>query len=80
MAEIIDISSDQHRRLAALLNAPRPNRMRSIAETAQILGIHVATLYRMIAAGTGPRVTRVSPNRRGISDYDREIWLEGRPG
>jgi hypothetical protein len=52
------------------------NRVRSFPETAEICGISLATLRRRIAAGKGPRVTALSEKRRGVSDRDREVWLE----
>jgi len=83
MAEIIDITGrNRHeRRSAAALHEtatpPSPNRVRSMKETAELAGISIATLYRRIADGTGPRITRMSPRRRGVTDRDRETWLEG---
>jgi predicted DNA-binding transcriptional regulator AlpA len=52
------------------------DRVRSLAETAALLNISIATLRRMIAAGTGPRVIRLSPRRLGIRDSDREAFLQ----
>jgi hypothetical protein len=56
--------------------APQPNRVRSLHETAELAGISLATLRRRIGDGTGPRVTAVSKRRKGVTDRDREIWLE----
>jgi predicted DNA-binding transcriptional regulator AlpA len=52
------------------------DRVRSLAETAALLNISIATLRRMIAAGTGPRVIRLSPRRIGVRDSAREAFLE----
>jgi predicted DNA-binding transcriptional regulator AlpA len=80
MAEIIEISDHnrhQRGRARALHDAIPLNRVRSIRETAEIAGISVATLYRRLKDGTGPRITSVTPGRRGVTDHDREAWLEG---
>jgi hypothetical protein len=52
------------------------DRVRSLAETAVLLGISIATLRRMISAGTGPTVTRLSPRRLGIRDSHRAAFLD----
>jgi predicted DNA-binding transcriptional regulator AlpA len=52
------------------------DRVRTLAETADLLGISVPTLRRLIAAGTGPKVIRLSPRRLGIRDSDREAFLQ----
>jgi hypothetical protein len=86
MTESMNLSNRHERRRAAALErrgaentamAPQPNRVRSFPETAEICGISLATLRRRIKAGKGPRVTAVSERRKGVTDRDREIWLEG---
>ena len=52
-----------------------PDRVRSLPETASILGISLATLRRMIAAERGPKVTRLSVRRVGVRDSDRDAFL-----
>jgi predicted DNA-binding transcriptional regulator AlpA len=49
--------------------------VRSIEETAAILGLGVPTLRTMIAKGEGPQVTRLTERRIGIRDSHREAWL-----
>jgi hypothetical protein len=56
------------------------DRVRSLAETAALLGISIATLRRMITAGTGPTVTRLSPRRLGIRDSHRAAYLDANAG
>jgi predicted DNA-binding transcriptional regulator AlpA len=56
------------------------DRVRSLQETAALLGISIATLRRLIAAGEGPTVTRLSPRRLGIRDSHRETFLDARAG
>lgn len=51
------------------------DRLRSIPETAEVLGLGVATLRRMIASGKGPAVTHLSARRRGIRDSHLQIWI-----
>jgi predicted DNA-binding transcriptional regulator AlpA len=76
MAEIIDIS-DRHNSEARNRYAP-PTRVRSMREAAVLAGVSIATLYRVIASGDGPRTVRMSPRRRGITDHDLCDWLEAR--
>jgi hypothetical protein len=52
------------------------DRVRSLAETAALLGISIATLRRMISAGTGPIITRMSPRRLGVRDCHRAAYLD----
>jgi excisionase family DNA binding protein len=51
-----------------------PDRVRGIAETAQLLNISASTLRRLISAGS-IRVTRLSARRVGILDSAREAFL-----
>jgi len=55
---------------------PSPNRVRSLRETAELVNISLATLRRRIKDGTGPRVTSMSTRRKGVTDRDRDAWLE----
>ena len=55
-----------------------PNRVRSFAETAEIIGTSISTLRRLVARGDGPKVTHLSPRREGIQDRHREEWLLSR--
>jgi predicted DNA-binding transcriptional regulator AlpA len=52
--------------------------VRTIKETAAILGIGVPSLRVLIRDGLGPKVTRLSTRRIGIRDSHREAWLEAR--
>jgi hypothetical protein len=54
------------------------NRVRSFKDTAELLGISLPTLRRMITAGDGPTVTRLSERRLGIRDDHRIVWLDAR--
>jgi predicted DNA-binding transcriptional regulator AlpA len=79
-----DLSNPHEGRRAAALqrrgtDSPL-NRVRSYPETAEIVGISLATFRRLIKAGKGPRITALSEKRRGVSDRDREAWLEERAG
>jgi predicted DNA-binding transcriptional regulator AlpA len=83
----LDLSNRHERRRAAALErqgkdtaatATPLNRVRSYPETAEIAGISLATFRRLLKAGKGPRVTALSEKRRGVSDRDREAWLEAR--
>jgi predicted DNA-binding transcriptional regulator AlpA len=50
--------------------------VRTIAETAKILGLGEPSLRVMIREGRGPTVTRLSPRRLGIRDSARNAWLD----
>ena len=52
--------------------------VRTIKETAAILGIGEPSLRVMIREGRGPQVTRLSARRIGIRDSHRELWLASR--
>jgi excisionase family DNA binding protein len=52
--------------------------VRTVKETAQILGIGEPTLRTMIREGRSPQVTRLSTRRIGIRDSHREFWLASR--
>jgi predicted DNA-binding transcriptional regulator AlpA len=54
------------------------DRVRSLAETARLIGISLPTLRRLIANGTGPRTVRPSPRRIGVRDSDREAYLDAK--
>ena len=84
MSEVNEPNRHERRRAAALdrreadnvTTAIQPNRVRSFPETAEICGISLATFRRRVKAGKGPRITAVSEKRRGVTDRDREAWLE----
>jgi excisionase family DNA binding protein len=76
MAEIVNIT-DRYKSGAHDCYIPPP-RVRSMREAASLAGISIATLYRAIANGEGPRTVRMSPRRRGIRERDLEAWLEAR--
>jgi predicted DNA-binding transcriptional regulator AlpA len=59
---------------------PQFDCVRTIKETAAILGIGEHTLRVMIREGRAPQVTRLSARRIGIRDSARESWLAARQG
>jgi predicted DNA-binding transcriptional regulator AlpA len=52
--------------------------VRTIKQTAEILGIGELSLRVMIREGKGPQVTRLSERRIGIRDSHRQAWLDSR--
>jgi predicted DNA-binding transcriptional regulator AlpA len=50
--------------------------VRTVEETAKIIGLGLPTLRSMLARGEGPKVTRLSARRIGIRDSHRDEWLE----
>jgi hypothetical protein len=66
-----EISANERR--AALT---RLDHVRTIEETASLLGIGVPSLRSLLANGEGPQITRLSKRRIGIRDSHREQWLD----
>lgn len=50
----------------------------SVRQAAEIVGISVATLRRVIGAGEGPPLIQLSPRRQGIRESDVTKWLDDR--
>lgn len=48
----------------------------TLKEAARIAALSEPTLRRVIKAGTGPRVLRLSPRRVGVRVADLRAWLE----
>jgi hypothetical protein len=69
------IANKYHAGRAPQISHPIPDYVRSLADTAEIANISLATLRRLIALEKGPRVTRLSARRVGVRDSDREAWL-----
>lgn len=57
---------------------PQPDYVRTIAETARILGIGEPSLRVLIRDGLGPKIVRLSARRIGVRDSAREEWLSAR--
>jgi predicted DNA-binding transcriptional regulator AlpA len=72
------LSTGLSREERATGSARSADHVRSFQVTAELLGISVPTLRRMISAGTGPTVTRLSERRVGIRDSHRTAWLDAR--
>jgi predicted DNA-binding transcriptional regulator AlpA len=51
------------------------DRVRTLKETAQLVGVSMATLRRRIADGA-IKIVRLSPRRIGIRDSDRQAFLD----
>ena len=54
------------------------DRVLSLSEFAEIAGISLVTLRRMIAARNGPIVTKLSERRLGIRVRHARQWLDAR--
>jgi predicted DNA-binding transcriptional regulator AlpA len=54
---------------------PSEDRIISEAQAAEVLGVHISTLRRAVAAGRGPIVIRMSPRRIGYRIRDLRNWL-----
>lgn len=52
--------------------------VRSLPEFAALAGISLRTLRRLIDAGDGPVITRLSPRRLGIRVSHGDAWLDSR--
>ena len=55
-----------------------PKQIRSLREFAAEIGVSVATLRRLIAAGDGPRITHISARRTGVRNDHGQEWLDAR--
>jgi predicted DNA-binding transcriptional regulator AlpA len=50
----------------------------SVRQAAETIGISVATLRRVIESGEGPPLIQLSPRRQGIREAQLAKWLRGR--
>lgn len=57
---------------------PDADRIISIPKWCEAAGISVTTGWRMVAAGTCPTITRLSPRRIGIRIRDYQAWADAR--
>jgi hypothetical protein len=55
--------------------APDPGRVMSIPETAARANIGYSTLKREIAAGRGPKLTRMCDGRVGVTERNFGAWI-----
>jgi hypothetical protein len=53
-------------------------RIHSLEEFAEMMGISLATLRRLIKAGPGPTITQLSARRLGIRDDHGRQWQDAR--
>jgi hypothetical protein len=53
-------------------------RIHSLEEFAEMMGISIATLRRLIKAGLGPTITRMSARRIGVRDDHGRRWQDSR--
>jgi predicted DNA-binding transcriptional regulator AlpA len=56
------------------------NRVISIQNVAELLGISQPTLRRQCVAGEGPKLIRLSSRRIGVRVKDLDLWLAQRAG
>jgi predicted DNA-binding transcriptional regulator AlpA len=54
------------------------DRVLSLRQVAEAIGLGQSTLERMIAAGDGPVITRISPRRLGVRASHLRAWLDAR--
>jgi hypothetical protein len=57
---------------------PDDDRVMNVQQWAERVGISYPTAKRLIAAGEGPAITRLSPNRLGITFGAHRAWLKDR--
>ncbi len=57
---------------------PNVDRIISIPAWCEAVGISQSTGWRMVAAGTAPRITRLSTRRIGIRVRDYQAWADAR--
>jgi hypothetical protein len=71
-------SGDQMNQISQLVGALDADRIYGFDEFAELIGISVATLRRLIRSGCGPRVTWMSARRGGIRGRHASEWLDSR--
>jgi predicted DNA-binding transcriptional regulator AlpA len=54
------------------------DRVISVRQAAEVIGLSVPTLRRVIAAGKGPPLIQLSPRRQGIRESHLTKWPNGR--
>jgi predicted DNA-binding transcriptional regulator AlpA len=54
------------------------DRVLTFFEWCDLIGVSPATGRRLINAGSGPTITRLSPRRIGITVANNRAWLESR--
>jgi predicted DNA-binding transcriptional regulator AlpA len=60
-------------------NRARPtNRLMTFREWCKRCGFSTVTGWRIMKAGDGPKVTRISPRRIGIREDHHAEWLDSR--
>jgi hypothetical protein len=64
--------------LATPLPTPLPNQVLTIREWAALNRISMRTASRILASGTGPVVTQLSPHRVGITLANNAKWQAAR--
>jgi predicted DNA-binding transcriptional regulator AlpA len=75
--------SDHERRNASsaggrTIPCPDDDRVMNVQQWADRVGISYPTAKRLIAAGDGPAITRLSPNRLGITFGAHRAWVKNR--
>jgi predicted DNA-binding transcriptional regulator AlpA len=68
----------QHKQASGGNMNSKPDRVLSVREFTELAGISVDTLRRLIKAGKGPAVVRLSERRCGIRESAGEAWLKAR--
>ena len=58
------------------LDEHSPARVRSLRETAELVGVSLKTLRNLIDQGKGPKVIRISVKCVGVRDDHRQEWLD----
>jgi predicted DNA-binding transcriptional regulator AlpA len=54
------------------------DRVISVRQAAEIIGLSTATLRRVIESGEGPPLIQLSPRRQGIRESHLTKWLNAR--
>ena len=57
---------------------PQSNNVLPLATACKIADLSRSTMYRLINAGRGPRVLKLSERRVGVRRDDLDAWLAGR--
>jgi hypothetical protein len=67
-----------HTAVQAPEGAPKPHHVHSFQDWCELANVSLATGKRLVAAGKGPRITRLSERRIGVQHQHHLAWLEER--
>jgi predicted DNA-binding transcriptional regulator AlpA len=74
----LKVESCMHSQIIAAVDRANDDRVLSLAEFAQLAGLSVPTVRRLLRIGDGPTITRLSTRRIGVRIRHGRAWLDAR--